>query len=79
MILLNSQDFYEVPLPKAAGTGEAGQAKTSPPFSALGLVMIVNCIGRMVKIVTIERSCSTVQPDDCRDLLCRGISPSLKY
>ena len=33
---------------KAAGTGEAGQAKTGP---ALGLVMIVNCIARMVKIV----------------------------
>ena len=40
---------------KAAGAGQAGQAKTGPLFSALGLVMIVNCIDRMymvVKIVT---------------------------
>ena len=37
---------------KAAGTGQAGQAKTGPLFSALGLVMIVNRIDRMVKIVT---------------------------
>ena len=57
---------------KAAGTGQAGQTKTGPFFSALGLVMIVNCIGRMVKIVTIERACSTLQPDDCQDLLCRS-------
>ena len=64
---------------KAAGTSQAGQAKTGPLISALGLVMIVNCIGRKVKIVTVERTCSIVQPDDCQDLLCRGISPSLKY
>ncbi len=37
---------------KAAGAGQVGQAKTGPLFSALGLVMIVNCIDRMVKIVT---------------------------
>ena len=41
-----------IPCVKAAGTGQAGQAKTGPLFSALGLVMIVNCIDRMVKIVT---------------------------
>ena len=37
---------------KAAGAGQAGQAKIGPLFSALGLVMIINCIDRMVKIVT---------------------------
>ena len=37
---------------KAAEAGQAGQAKTGPLFSALGLVMIVNCIARLVKIVT---------------------------
>ena len=29
---------------KAAGTSQAGLAKTGPLFPALGLVMIVNCI-----------------------------------
>ena len=42
----------QVPVVKAAGAGQAGQAKTGPLFSALGLVMIVNCIDRLVKIVT---------------------------
>ena len=37
---------------KAAGAGQAGQAQTGPLFLALGLVMIVNCIDRMVKIIT---------------------------
>ena len=52
---------------KAAGTGQAGQAKTGSLFSAFGLVMIVDCIDRMVKIVAYDRACS-VQPDDCQDL-----------
>lgn len=43
---------------KATGTGQAGQAgqtgqaKNRTTFSALGWVMIINCIDHMVKIVT---------------------------
>ena len=37
---------------KAARAGQAGQVKTGPLFSTLGLVMIVNRIDRLVKIVT---------------------------
>ena len=48
--------FLQLPesllLTKAAGTGPIGQAKTGPPFSAYGWVMIVYCLARMVKIVT---------------------------
>ena len=36
----------DISLSKAAGTGQAGQAKTGPLFLALGLVIIVNCIDR---------------------------------
>ena len=36
---------------RAAGTGQAGQAKTGPLFSAFGWVMVVYFIYRMVKIV----------------------------
>ena len=43
---------YTAAYVKATGAGQAGQAKTGPLFSALGLVMIVNCIDRMVKIIT---------------------------
>ena len=36
---------------RAAGTGQAGQAKTGPLFSTLSWVMVVYFIYRMVKIV----------------------------
>ena len=41
----------DVRTPRAAGTGQAGQAKTGPLFSALGWVMVVYFIYGMVKIV----------------------------
>ena len=47
-MLRSANDIHD----KVAGAGQAGQAKTGPLLSALGLVMIVNCIDRLVKIVT---------------------------
>ena len=45
-------DHLRACIAKAAGTGQVGLAKTGPLFSALGLVMIVNRLDRMVKIFT---------------------------
>ena len=50
--LIHPDNIVKQVASQAAGAGQADQAKTGPLFSALGLVVTVNCIVRMVKIVT---------------------------